>query len=47
MNIPDNDNCGVKRITVALDQKGVHVSEKTVYRAMSETGDIAQEENSS
>ena len=33
---PDNDNYGVNRMTTALKQKGIHVSHRTVYRAMSE-----------
>ena len=33
---PDNDNYGVNRMTTALEQKGIHVSPRTVYRAMSE-----------
>ena len=33
---PDNDNYGVKRMTTALAQKGIHVSPRTVYRTMSE-----------
>ena len=33
---PDNDNYGVKRMTAALEQKGIHVSQQTVYRAMSD-----------
>src|SRR5699024_9539833 len=35
---PDNDNYGVKRMNVALEQKGIHVSPRTVYRTMSEMG---------
>ena len=35
---PDNDNYGVKRMNTALEQKGIHVSQRTVYRAMSEMG---------
>ena len=35
---PDNDNYGVKRMSVALEQKGIHVSTRTVYRTMSEMG---------
>ena len=35
---PDNDNYGVKRMNVALEQKGIHVSLRTVYRTMSEMG---------
>ena len=34
---PDNDNYGVKRMNVALEQKGIHVSPRTVYRTMSES----------
>lgn len=37
---PDNDNYGVKRMVTALAQKGVRVSHRTVYRAMSEMGII-------
>ena len=37
---PDNDNYGVKRMNVALEQKGIHVSLRTVYRTMSEMGMI-------
>ncbi len=33
---PDNDNYAVKRMSVALKQKGINVSPRTVYRAMSE-----------
>ena len=35
---PDNDNYGVKRMNTALEQNGIHVSQRTVYRAMSEMG---------
>ena len=35
---PDNDNYGVKRMNVALKQKGIHVSPRTVYRTMSDMG---------
>ena len=35
---PDNDNYGVRRINMALEQKGIRVSPRTVYRTMSETG---------
>lgn len=35
---PDNDNYGVKRMVTALAQKGIHISPRTVYRAMSEMG---------
>ncbi len=35
---PDNDNYGVRRINMALDQKGICVSHRTVYRTMSEMG---------
>lgn len=35
---PDNDNYGVKRMNMALGQKGIYVSPRTVYRAMSEMG---------
>ena len=37
---PDNDNYGVKRMNVALEQKGIHVSLRTAYRTMSEMGVI-------
>ncbi len=35
---PDNDNYGIKRMNAALKQKGINVSPRTVYRAMSEMG---------
>lgn len=35
---PDNDNYGVKRMNAALEQRGIHVSPRTVYRIMSEMG---------
>ena len=35
---PDNDNYGVNRIQVALQQKGITVGKRTVYRAMKESG---------
>ena len=35
---PDNENYGINRIMIALEQKGVHVSRRTVYRTMSEMG---------
>jgi len=35
---PDNDNYGVRRMLIALEQKGIHVSQRTVYRTMSEMG---------
>lgn len=35
---PDNDNYGADRIRLALQQKGVCVSRRTVYRAMKENG---------
>ena len=35
---PDNDNYGVRRMNIALEQKGIHVSQRTVYRTMSEMG---------
>ena len=35
---PDNDNYGVRRINMALEQKGICVSRRTVYRTMSEMG---------
>ena len=35
---PDNDNYGVNRMKTALEQDGVIVSKRTVYRAMSEIG---------
>ena len=31
---PDNDNYGVGRILLALQQRGILVSRRTVYRAM-------------
>ena len=37
---PDNDNYGVKRMVTALAQKGIRISHRTVYRAMSEMGII-------
>ncbi len=35
---PDNDNYGVRRINAALEQRGIHISPRTVYRTMSEMG---------
>ena len=35
---PDNDNYGVRRMNTALEQTGIHVSQRTVYRTMSEMG---------
>ena len=35
---PDNDNYGVNRMQIALEQSGNKVSRRTVYRAMSEMG---------
>ena len=35
---PDNDNYGVNRIRLALEQKGIQASQRTVYRAMAEHG---------
>ena len=35
---PDNDNYGVKRMLTALRKRGIKVSERTVYRTMSEMG---------
>lgn len=35
---PDNDNYGVERIRIALAQKGICVSPRTVYRTMDEMG---------
>ena len=35
---PDNQNYGVDRILLALLQKGIDVSRRTVYRAMQEGG---------
>ena len=35
---PDNDNYGVNRMHTALLQKGIQVSKRTVYRAMSKMG---------
>ena len=34
----DKDNYGVRRINMALEQKGIRVSLRTVYRTMSEMG---------
>lgn len=35
---PDNDNYGVRRMNTALEQRGIKVSQRTVYRAMSDVG---------
>ncbi len=35
---PDNDNYGVDRMRIALLQRGIAVSRRTVYRAMKENG---------
>lgn len=35
---PDNDNYGVERMQIALRQRGIEVSRRTVYRAMKESG---------
>ena len=35
---PDNDNYGVRRMNTALGQRGIRVSQRTVYRTMSEMG---------
>ena len=35
---PDNDNYGVRRMHTALEQSGIRVSPKTVYRQMTEMG---------
>lgn len=35
---PDNDNYGVVRMRIALVQKGIYVSQSTMYRTMSEMG---------
>ena len=35
---PDNDNYGVNRMMTALEQAGIKVSRRTVYRAMKEMG---------
>lgn len=35
---PDNQNYGVERILLALLQKGIQVSRRTVYRTMQEGG---------
>lgn len=35
---PDNDNYGIRRIRLALEQKGIKVSRRTLYRTMSEMG---------
>ena len=37
---PDNDNYGVLRMRTALEQRGIRVSQRTVYRAMKEMGFI-------
>ena len=34
---PDNDNYGVERMKIALLQRGIQVSHRTVYRAMQES----------
>lgn len=35
---PDNDNYGIHRIGLALEQKSIKVSRRTIYRTMSEMG---------
>ena len=35
---PDNENYGVERMQLALLQRGIQVSRRTVYRAMKESG---------
>ena len=35
---PDNDNYGAPRVRIALEQRGITVSERTASRAMSEMG---------
>lgn len=35
---PDNENYGVNRMQIALEQRGIKVSRRTVYRAMAEMG---------
>lgn len=35
---PDNDNYGIERIGLALEQRGIKVSRRTVYRALKEMG---------
>lgn len=42
---PDNDNYGVRRMKTALEQKGICVSQRTVYRAMSEMGILHRSRN--
>ena len=37
---PDNRNYGVDRVCLALEQDGVDVSRRTVYRVMKENGSI-------
>ena len=37
---PDNDNYGSRRMHTALAQRGIHVSVRTVYRAMKAGGYI-------
>ena len=39
---PDNDNYGVNRMQIALEQNGIKVSRRTVYRTMSEMGLLHQ-----
>lgn len=39
---PDNDNYGVNRIQTALEQAGIKVSRRTVYRTMKEMGLLHQ-----
>lgn len=35
---PDNENYGIRRMLAALEQRGVQVSQRTVYRTMTEMG---------
>jgi len=39
----DNDNYGVNRVLIALQQKGIFVSRRTVYRTMKEAGLLHKE----
>lgn len=38
--LPENDNYGIGRMETALNQKGITVSRRTIYRTMSEMGII-------
>lgn len=42
---PDNDNYGIDRIMIALEQKGVRVSRRTVYRTMLEMDILHRKRN--